>query len=181
MEINFFGPLFVMQSVLPSMRERRSGTIINLTSTSGQFSVPSGALYSASKFALEGATEGLVAETAEFGITSLIVQPGAFRTNFFGGMSSGGELADDYRTGSVGKTLAAFDQAHGKQMGDPAKAAERVVEIVTGEGMGGKLKGKVLRMLLGPDCFRVLDEKTKKLREDVLLSEEVAKSTNFSA
>jgi NAD(P)-dependent dehydrogenase (short-subunit alcohol dehydrogenase family) len=181
MEINFFGPLFTMQSVLPSMRKRRSGTIINLTSASGQFSVPSGALYSASKFALEGATEGLVAETAEFEITSLIVQPGAFRTNFFGGMSSGGELADDYKTGAVGKTLAVFDKSHGKQAGDPAKAAKRVVEFVAGEGMGGKLKGKVLRMLLGPDCFQTLDGKTKKFREDVLLSEEVAKSTDFSA
>ncbi|KAH8179088.1 short chain dehydrogenase domain-containing protein [Sarocladium implicatum] len=179
MEINFFGPLFTIQAVLPSMRKRRSGTIINLTSASGQVSVPSGALYSASKFALEGATEGLLAETAEFGITSLIVQPGAFRTNFFGGMINGGELDDDYKTGSVGKTLAVFDQSHGKQSGDPAKAADRIVELVTGEGIGGKLKGKVLRVPLGPDCFKMLDGKTQKLREDVLLSREVAESTDF--
>lgn len=161
------------------MRKRRSGIIMNLTSASGQFSVPSGALYSASKFALEGATEGLLVETAEFGITSLIVQPGAYRTNFFGGMSSGGELAEDYKNGAVGKTLEVFDQSHGKQAGDPAKAAERMVEFVTGEGLGGKLRGKVLRMLLGPDCFTTLDGKTKKFREDVLLCEEVAKSTDY--
>lgn len=179
MEINFFGPLFTIQAVLPSMRKRRSGTIINLTSASGQFSVPSGALYSASKFALEGATEGLLAETAEFGITSLIVQPGAFRTNFFGGMISGGELDEDYKNGSVGRTLAAFDKAHGTQSGDPVKAAERIVELVTGEGIGGKLKGKVLRVLLGPDCYKVLDGKTQEFRDDVLLSEEVAHSTDY--
>ena len=179
MEVCFFGPLFTMQSVLPSMRARRSGLIVNLTSASGQFSVPSGALYSAAKFALEGATEGLIAETTEFGIKALIVQPGAFKTNFFGGMESGGDVAEAYAKGAVGRTLGAFGVAHGNQKGDPGKAAERMVEYVVGEGLGGQLKDKVTRMVLGPDCWATLDGKTKKLREDILLCKEVAESTDF--
>ena len=81
-ETNFFGALRMMQAVLPQMRERGSGTIINVTSVAGRVSPPLDGMYAGTKFALEGLTEALMREVGHFGIKVALVEPGFFSTTF---------------------------------------------------------------------------------------------------
>lgn len=92
MQTNFFGPLYAIQAALPGMRARKTGTIVNMSSVAAQDPLASCALYSASKCALEGMSEALAREVAPLGIAVLIVEPGAFRTDFINGVS---RLLDD--------------------------------------------------------------------------------------
>ena len=89
MEANFYGPFRIMKAVLPDMRARKSGTIMNISSAQGLCPSPVCGIYAAGKHALEGLSESLSFEVAPFGVHVLIVEPGAFRTNF----SSGGATA----------------------------------------------------------------------------------------
>lgn len=163
------------------MRSRRSGTIVNVSSVAGQDSMASCGLYAASKFSLEGYTEGLAKEVAPFGISVLIVEPGAFRTNFLTAseQGGGGRLPDAYKGGPVDEVLQKFAGADGKQAGDPEKAVDRIIEIVTGEGQAGSLKGKVLRLVLGKDAHDRIVNKTDKLRQDLEVTKEITFGTNF--
>ncbi|KFA71629.1 hypothetical protein S40288_03635 [Stachybotrys chartarum IBT 40288] len=180
MDTNLFGPLFTLQAVLPRMRARRACLIINISSEAGQVVEPCGGFYSASKSALESITEALALEVAEFHVSTLIVQSGAFKTNLLapGAMERGGEFPRDYVEALEGRTLGEFEEAHGMQPGDPGKAAERVVEAVRGDGVGGRVKG-VQRLLLGSDCFRSIGRKLEKLGADREACREVAEGTNL--
>jgi NAD(P)-dependent dehydrogenase (short-subunit alcohol dehydrogenase family) len=84
LEVNVVGVLRTTQALLPHFRQRRDGTIINISSTSGRITLPFGALYHASKYALEGATEALQYELAPLGVTVKLIEPGAIRTDFAG-------------------------------------------------------------------------------------------------
>ena len=88
MNTNFFGPLYTLQAVLPTMRAQHSGTIVNISSGAAQDPLPACSLYSASKAALEAVSESLAKEVAPHNIRVLIVEPGNFRTNFVGAVSS---------------------------------------------------------------------------------------------
>ncbi|MFE3288415.1 SDR family oxidoreductase, partial [Streptomyces sp. NPDC059233] len=85
MDLHFFGPAALTRAVLPHMRARKSGAVVQMSSMGGRLSFPGVGAYSATKFALEGLTEALAGEVAAFGIKALIVEPGAFRTGFAGG------------------------------------------------------------------------------------------------
>ncbi|KAI1505125.1 putative short-chain dehydrogenase [Biscogniauxia marginata] len=183
-QTNLFGPVFVIQAALEGMRTRRSGLIVNVSSIAAKDPLPSSALYAASKAGLEAVTESLANEVAPFGIKTLIVNPGAFRTNFLAPgakLTPSEPLPEDYRDTVVGRALAAFEDADGKQKGDPAKAAERIFEAVTGAPgtPGGKLTGKVLRVVLGEDALRRMRKNSAKFVEDYTLNEEVALSTDY--
>lgn len=178
--------MYLSQAVLPAMRARRAGTIINISSVAGQDASPACALYASSKFALEGWTEALAKEVDEFGIAVLIVEPGAFRTNFLGAMNvsenyppSSTSDDDPYRDNVASKSVRAFQAADGKQAGDPEKAADRMIEYATGEGAAGQLKGRVLRMVLGRDAYLRIEKKTQKLHEDMALGRDVAFGTDL--
>lgn len=88
-------------------------------------------------------------------------------------------MPDDYKDSVVGSTIQKFVAANGKQAGDPDKGIERIFEIVTGEGMAGELKGKVLRLIIGEDAFTRMKNNNDKLIHDLMLGEKVARSTAF--
>ncbi|KAI0470567.1 putative short-chain dehydrogenase [Xylariaceae sp. FL0804] len=183
---NCFGPVYLMQAVLGGMRARRSGTIINVSSIAAKDPQACSAGYAGCKAFLEAASEALAHEVAPLGIDVLIVEPGAFRTNFLGATQpTRAPLPDDYADGPVAATLAKFAAWDGRQPGDPAKAVERIFEAATGEqaGEGGTsaaaLKGKVLRLVLGEDALARIKTNNEKFVRDFTMCEEVAKSTGF--
>lgn len=179
-QTNVFGPLYAIQAILPSFRQRRSGTIVNLSSVAGHDARESVGLYSASKFALEGLTEALAKEVKEFGISVVLVEPGAFRTNFLNASHVNDPLADGpYKGTSAAKMVSMFDQVSGKQAGDPDKAADVIFEVVSGEGKAGHLKGKSLRLALGKDAYVRIEAKMESVKGDLDVNREVGLSTGF--
>ena len=175
---NVFGPLYVIQGVLPSMRSRRSGTIVNISSFAGQYSGEADGLYAASKFALEGLTESLSAETSEFGITWLMPEFGAFRTNLLGKDARGTHakgLPPGYEGSAAEKAVLEFYSWDKKQPGDPVKGVERLFNVITGSGSEkiAQLKGKVLRVAIGKDSVGVIAGKIDSLKHDLELADEL--------
>ncbi|KAJ3544785.1 hypothetical protein NM208_g2866 [Fusarium decemcellulare] len=181
-QTNFFGPLYATQAVLPGMRTRGSGTIINVSSVAGQDGNPSCGLYAASKFGLEGFTEALAKETKEFGINVLLVEPGAFRTNFLGAsVKSDSSTEQAYKGSAVDEALKKFNAATGKQAGDPKKAVNIIFEVATGEGTAGHLKGNILRLPLGQDAFTRIQNKINAVQKDLDASREVGIATDLDS
>lgn len=127
---NLFGLINLTKAFLPMFRERRSGAIVNMSSIGGLIGMPGWGYYNATKFAVEGLSEALHAELAPMGIHVMVVEPGAFRTDFLGrsGQEAGRRIAD-YET-TVGKTREYFNTQAGKQAGDPRRGAEAIVEAV---------------------------------------------------
>ncbi|NEA47338.1 SDR family NAD(P)-dependent oxidoreductase, partial [Streptomyces sp. SID10815] len=125
-DVHVFGPAALTRAVLPSMRARRSGAIVQMSSMGGQLSFAGFAAYSATKFALEGLSEALADEVEEYGVKVLIVEPGAFRTSLFG-TGRAGVSADSGVYAKVAGTRAAVAGGDGGQPGDPAKAAALVL------------------------------------------------------
>ncbi|GAA2136686.1 SDR family NAD(P)-dependent oxidoreductase [Glycomyces algeriensis] len=130
METNLFGAVWVVQAVLPHLREQRGGRIFQLSSAAGLIAVPLGGAYSASKWALEGLNEALAGEVAEFGVKVTIIEPGGFATRK-------GENPDPLNNGFMAEKLPVYDGLRerlagfaGKQpAGDPAAAARVLLEL----------------------------------------------------
>lgn len=194
LETNVYGPLFAIQAVLPGMRARRHGTIVNISSVAGQDALPTSGLYAASKFALEAVSEALAREEAEHGLHVLIVEPGAFRTNFLGAyVVAQRGLAGHSPQDVVGRAMDRWAEYRGKQPGDPAKGVEAIFQVVTGgEGVAGEAaeggaskwamvtKGhRVLRLPLGRDAVTRIEAKVDHVRKDMDAAREVAYSTDF--
>jgi NAD(P)-dependent dehydrogenase (short-subunit alcohol dehydrogenase family) len=123
MDTNFFGALSVTKAALPYLRAQKSGAIVNVSSMGGQLSFAGASAYSASKFALEGLSEALALEVAPFGIKVITVEPGALRTNFSASNVIKYMPVMDAYQDIVGTMRALVHDHHGKQDGDPAKAA----------------------------------------------------------
>ncbi|KAI0145742.1 putative short chain oxidoreductase/dehydrogenase [Hypoxylon sp. NC0597] len=150
---NFIGSLRTIQAALPSMRSRRSGTIVNLSSSLGVSPRPGLGIYAATKWAIEGATEALQAEVASFNIRTLIIEPGLMATEFVDPSGSGVEipLSDAYQDTAVGQTKAMLSSPEVLKMAsDPAKVAQRIVEAVDKTGIFAE-KEIGLRLPLGGD------------------------------
>jgi NAD(P)-dependent dehydrogenase (short-subunit alcohol dehydrogenase family) len=129
-ETNVFGVLNVTRAVLPVLRRRRSGHLVQMSSLAGTASIfPGEAAYAGSKFAVEGISEALAGELGHLGIRVTIVEPGPFRTDFAGGASVRPVSIDDYEA-SVGATLEAFAEMGGAQPGDPELAARAIIRAV---------------------------------------------------
>lgn len=177
-----YGPLFAIQAVLPGMRRRRSGTIVNISSVAGQDALPTSGLYAASKFALEALSEALAREEAEHGLHVLVVEPGAFRTNFLGAhVAAEKGLGGHSKDGVVGTAMGRWAEFRGQQAGDPQKGVEAIFQAVTGQGeLAGHLRGPVFRRLpLGKDAVARIEAKTEHVRKDVEAARAVALSTDF--
>ncbi|WP_250455710.1 oxidoreductase [Caballeronia sp. ATUFL_M2_KS44] len=129
-EANFFGAAAMIRAVLPGMRERRSGHIVNITSVGGLVGNPGSGYYAATKFALEGLGEALARETEALGIKVTAVEPGPFRTDWAGrSLKQTQQPIDDYAE-VAGRRRASIAEKSGKQAGDPARAAQVIIEAV---------------------------------------------------
>jgi NAD(P)-dependent dehydrogenase (short-subunit alcohol dehydrogenase family) len=171
MDLHFFGPAALIRAVLPSMRERRSGAVVNLTSQGGRFSFPGVGGYSATKFALECLSEALAREVAPFGIKVLIVEPGAFRTGFAGGALEQAPAIDAYAdiTGPVRADLSA---SSGSQPGDPAKAAAAILRALASPDTP-------LRLALGSDAADNVAAYLDRCRAEFSVWEQVTRGTDY--
>ncbi|WP_143191827.1 oxidoreductase [Paenibacillus sp. P46E] len=146
-EINFWGLMHMTNAVLPYMRNRRSGHIINFSSIGGLASFPTLGYYHATKYALEGISESLAQEVASLNIHVTLIEPGAFRTDWGGRSSVKTETQiSDYSESSVGQMLNYLQQGGGQEPGDPAKAAEAVIMITQADN-------PPLRLLLGEGAY----------------------------
>src|SRR5918997_4706414 len=129
-ETQFFGPVAMIKAVLPRMRTRRSGAIVNISSIGVQIMPVGSGYYAASKAALEGMSGALQAELKPLGISVTVVEPGAFRTDFAGrSLTQSSTVIDDYAE-TAGKRRKEHDTVHGTQLGDPAKAAQAIIAAV---------------------------------------------------
>jgi NAD(P)-dependent dehydrogenase (short-subunit alcohol dehydrogenase family) len=144
-EANFWGPLNLIRAILPEMRARGSGYIINISSQAGLMANPGTAFYSASKHAMEGMTEGLVKEVKKFGIRVTAVEPGPFRTQWAGGsLKQVKNPMPDYKD-NVGARRALIVQMFDKLPGDPKRAGQAIVDLYdVAEPPSQLLLGKVL-------------------------------------
>jgi len=159
-ETNVFGPLSVLKAVLPAMRARRSGRVVNITSVSGLAVWAGTGVYCASKWALEGLTQSLAAEVAELGIKVVNVAPGGLRTSFAKGSKTivAGKIADYDGLARDAERIMA-DHA-GAEPGDPKKAALAVLAVVDAED-------PPLHLLLGEDALKYAAYAADGLKADI--------------
>lgn len=172
MEVNFFGPVFLSQLVLASMRPNNRGHIFNVSSIAGLNGTASLGMYNASKFALEGFSEGLHLETKSLGIQVTIVEPGPFRTLWAGGgLTHARKNIPDYEpvTHQLRTRLANVD---GNQPGDPAKAAALIFEVALSEKAP-------LRLLLGKPGYQVVEAKIQRMTEELAAWKVKGEATDF--
>ncbi|MFC5828013.1 oxidoreductase [Nonomuraea insulae] len=170
---NFFGPVALTKAVLPGMRARRHGAIVNVSSIAGRYSAPGSGYYAATKFALEGLSDALRKEVGPLGIRVVVVEPGAFRTDFAGrSLRQPPTAIADYAE-TAGLRRKENDTSHGRQPGDPARAARTIVEVVTGPEAP-------FRLLLGSDAITGVEAELDTQREEIRAWEEISRSTDFS-
>ncbi|AEQ51987.1 SDR family NAD(P)-dependent oxidoreductase [Pelagibacterium halotolerans] len=165
-EVNLFGTMNVARAVAPHMRQRRSGLIVTISSVSGLVSNGGGAVYSASKFAVEGWMEGFAQELAPMGVRSLLVEPGMLRTEFMDRKSArfGSIDIPDYAE-AIAQYRAFVDGANGNQPGDPKLLAARIVALAS--------QGEVpSRLVFGDDARQWAGAKVDQLRQEITRSAE---------
>lgn len=171
-EVNFFGTLKLTQSILPNMRKRKSGTIIQISSHAGIKAFAGFGIYNASKFALEGFSEALAQEVENLGIKVFLIEPGPFRTNFAGrSLIQANKVISDYSE-TVGAFREKLQAVHSKQEGDPLKAAELIFAHVNSEN-------STLRLPLGNVPLKTIDMKIKSLQSDLEANRETASKAVF--
>jgi len=159
-ETNFYGVVALMQAVLPSMRARKRGHIVNVSSVGGIVAHPGSGFYAATKFAVEAVSEALSKEVAPLGIRVLLVEPGPFRTRFLD--NSHGETTvriADYES-TVGARRAAVAATSGKQAGDPARGAAAIIAAV-------ESPSPPLRLVLGAQALGHIRAKWSTLIQDI--------------
>ncbi|WP_260921762.1 oxidoreductase [Novosphingobium sp. 9] len=169
---NVFGPVAMMKAVLPGMRARRGGHIVNVTSMGGFITMPGISYYCGSKFALEGISESLGKEVAAFGIRVTALAPGQFRTEWAGrSMQRTARSIADYD--AVMDPIRQARQAKsGNQPGDPAKAAQALLTLVESEN-------PPVRLFLGEDALGLVERKLSAMAEEMHAWDALSRSTAF--
>jgi NAD(P)-dependent dehydrogenase (short-subunit alcohol dehydrogenase family) len=169
-ETNLFGPLNVTRAVLPVMRAQRSGVVVTMSSTAGLIGGEFTSAYAASKFALEGWMESLAPEVAPFGIRTLVVEPGFFRTDLLTPESTryARPSVEDYAE-RTRQTVAAWNGMNGRQGGDPAKLARALIGLATSEQ-------PPVRWVAGADAVAGVEQKAKDLLAQVDVHREISSS-----
>lgn len=172
MEINVFGLARMTQAVLPGMRARRSGHIVNVSSIGGLRAFPALSYYHATKFAVVGLSESLALEVAPLGIKVTIVEPSGFRTDWAGRSAKEAphEIADYAET--AGANRRNLRERSGKQPGDPKRAAAAIIHAV-------ESPNPPLHLLLGKAALRGARKKIELLQEQIDTWEEVTVGADF--
>lgn len=169
---NVFGAVAMMKAVLPGMRQRRSGRIINVTSMGGFITLPGMSYYCGSKFALEGISEALGKEVKPFGIHVTALAPGQFRTDWAGrSMDRTPRSIPDYDA-VIDPIRAARQVKSGKQPGDPAKAAQALLKLIASDDPPA-------RLYLGDDALDLVGKKLDQMKAEITAWEAVSRATNF--
>jgi NAD(P)-dependent dehydrogenase (short-subunit alcohol dehydrogenase family) len=169
---NFFGAVAMIKAVLPGMRARRSGAIVNISSIGARICPPGSGYYSASKAALEGVSGSLHKELAPLGITVTVVEPGGFRTDFAGrSLAQSATAIADYAE-TAGKRRKEHDTAHGRQPGDPARAAQAIITAV-------QAPEPPFLLMLGRDALDGIRAVFDRQRQELDAWQEISSSTGF--
>lgn len=170
-DVNVFGAVAMIKAVLPYLRKRRRGHIINITSMAGFITLPGIAYYCGSKFALEGISEVLGKEVAPFGINVTAVAPGSFRTDWAGrSMVRTTRSISDYDA-VFNPIRKAREEKSGKQLGDPRKAARAMLEIIHSTAPPAHL-------LLGSDALAMVRAQLSTLEREISVWETLSRSTD---
>jgi NAD(P)-dependent dehydrogenase (short-subunit alcohol dehydrogenase family) len=172
---NFFGPVAMIKAVLPAMRARREGVIVNISSIGARISSAGSGYYVATKAALEAMTASLQKEVAPLGITTICVEPGAFRTDFAGrSLRQSENPIGDYADTAGRRRKGNTHTADGREPGDPAKAAEVIIAAV-------RAPDSPLLLLLGEDAVQGFRGVLRAQLTEVDAWEQTSLSTGFSS
>ena len=169
-ELHFFAPVALTRSVLPHMRAQGGGAIVQMSSVGGQTTAPGFGAYCATKFALEGLTQALQDEVAPFGIRTLIVEPGAFRTGLFRPDAAYQSVAMREYAATVGPTRDYVTGNDGLQPGDPTKAAAAILAALDADQ-------PPLRLALGADAINSIRARLDQLSDELQRWERIGRET----
>jgi NAD(P)-dependent dehydrogenase (short-subunit alcohol dehydrogenase family) len=171
-ETNFFGLVALTKAVLPGMRAQRRGAIVNISSTAGRRSNPGSGYYSATKFAVAGMSDALRKEVAPLGIKVVVVEPSGFRTDFAGrSLHESRTRIDDYEA-TAGRRRKEHDRSHGRQAGDPVRAAHAIIKVVESDHPPE-------RLALGRDAVNRIRDHLKAHLEELETWAETGISADF--
>ena len=171
-ETQFFGAVAMIKAVLPGMRARHSGAIVNISTIGVQIMPAGSGYYAASKAALEGMSGALYGELKPLGISVTVIEPGAFRTDFAGrSLTQSSTVIDDYAD-TAGKRRKERDTAHGTQPGDPAKAAKAIIAAVESDDPPAFL-------LLGSDAVNIYRRLAEARLDTIMTWEHLTTSTDI--
>ncbi|WP_375477057.1 SDR family NAD(P)-dependent oxidoreductase [uncultured Jatrophihabitans sp.] len=173
LDVQVVGVWNVLRAALPVLRNQRSGHIVTVSSVLGLTAVPGWALYCAGKFAVEGISEALAGEVADFGVEVTIVEPGYFRTDFLTTDSLGLPAATSDGYPAIREMVQSHLELQGSQLGDPVKGAERIVaKVVDGGGP--------LRLILGSDSHAYATAKVEALQANLDDARDTAARTDHA-
>tara|TARA_R110000796_G_scaffold104102_1_gene213694 strand:+ start:29223 stop:30059 length:837 start_codon:yes stop_codon:yes gene_type:complete len=173
-DVNVFGSLNVIRSVMPHLRERKKGIIINIASIGGfTGAFPGWGIYCSTKFAVVGFTEALAEEIKEFGVSATVVYPGYFRTSFLdnGSLNLPNQPLMEYKAARASEEWHKNEQS-GHQPGSPEKAAEVLIQLAEMENLP-------LHFMMGSDAFRIAQDKIEALKITLKDNENLTKLTDF--
>ena len=171
-DVNVFGLCRMIHVVLPGMRERRQGFIVNLSSIAGLRSFPALGYYNSTKFAVEGLSEALWQEVEPLGIKVMLVEPSGFRTDWAGRSANETEYPIADYADTADKNIRQLRAASGNQAGDPVRAAEAIVQAV-------ESPYPPHRLLLGNDAYDGAIAKLDELRAEFIEWETVSRGADF--
>ena len=173
-ETDLFAPINLIKAVLPGMRARRRGHIVNISSIGGLVSYPGVGYYNMVKAGVEAMSDALAQELAPIGIGVTVVAPGAFRTDFRGpeSLKLPATVIEDY-AGTAGKARAGTQAGHGKQQGDPTKGAQAIIAAIAAEK-------PPVHLLIGGDALDQLRAKLDGMRQETDAWEAVTRGTDLA-
>ena len=172
-EVNVFGAVAMIQAVLPFMRKRRAGHILNVTSMGGFITMPGLGYYHGSKFELEGISETLGKEVNDLGIKVTAVEPGSFRTDWAGRSMVRAERSIADYDALIDPIRKRRLEMSGRQVGDPQKAAQAMLKLALSADPPAHL-------LLGSDAVRLVEDKMKLLQAEFAAWKSVSLSTDIA-